>query len=355
MRFAEGEPMPGIIGVGSAYPKRVVTNAEVAAAIGRDPDGVARFASSIGVIERGWVDLGGEVATSDLAIEAVRNAITHAGISPDDLLTISVGTSSPDRISSPSAAVVQHALGIANNIRAYDTGNNACVGFVQALANSVIELTSRARKSGPHAVVGIEILTPILRTASPGIATMFGDGGGAVIVDNFIPPKGTPRELGGIGMAFGADGSHALDLYVPAGGSREFTTNETALANKHTLVMNGRVVLDHGIQRMAEMGLAALEDAGMDIADVDWFIPHQANIKIINGVIDSLVLDRNKVLINIDKRGNMSAGSIPSAISDGVESGRVKPYQFVLAMAFGEGFNFGAIGMPYAGPQRRIA
>ncbi|EKD85813.1 MAG: hypothetical protein ACD_37C00603G0009 [uncultured bacterium] len=349
MRFQEGEPRPGIIGAGSAYPRRVFSNADVANAINRSRDGVNRMAGRIGVKERHWVELGGEVATSDLAITAIQKALVSAGISANKLVLISVGTSSPDHIASPDAPVVQHALGIPTNVRALDLGNNACVGFLHAIGNSIIELTSRARKSGPHAIAGVEIMTPISRTAKPGIATMFGDGGGAVIVDNFTPPKDAPK---GIGMAFGADGSHALDLYIPAGGSRKPTTMETVRNNEHTIYMNGDIVRDNAILRMSEIALEAILDAGMTPDDVNWFLPHQANMEIVNGVIDTLNLDRRRVLVNIGRRGNMSAGSIPSVLADNVESGVIKPYDFVLAIAFGAGFNYGAVGMPYAGPQR---
>lgn len=342
--------MPGIIGAGSAYPSGVVSNADVASIIKRSPDGINRMAGRIGVEKRHWVELGGKVATSDLAITAVENALESAGIEARELVLISVATSSPDHIASPDGPMVQYALGLRNNMRAYDLGNNACVGFVHGLGNSVIELTSRARESGPHAVVGVEIMTPISRTAKPGIATMFGDGGGAVIVDNFIPPNDAPR---GIGMVFGSDGSHAQDLYIPAGGSRKPTSSETVENNEHTIYMNGDIVRDNAIVRMSEMALEAIMDAGMTTDEVDWFLPHQANMEIVNGVIDRLNLNRKKVLTNIGRRGNMSAGSIPSVLADNVESGVIKPYDFVLAIAFGAGFNFGAVGMPYAGPQRR--
>ncbi len=338
--------MPAITGVGEALPKRIVTNPEVAEIIGATPRAFDKVIGRVGVETRHWVTPG-ERTSSNFAAIAAMGAMNMAGILPEEVKSLMVGTSSPDHISVSAASEVQRQLGLRDDIRIYDIGGNACVGFLQALKTSFVDLSSELGEGGPQVVAGVEVLSRMVpNNALKGI---FGDGGGAVVTEMVTPDEGAPREMG---FAFGADGRFAQDLLIPAGGSKLFTTKETQEADQHYLHMNGAVIKDQAILRMAQMMRTALKESGLPIEEVEHFIPHQANMEIITGVADELNFPMDKVAVNTIKRsGNTSAGTIPIALNESVRSGAVRRNSIVAFATFGAGLEYGAgvvsmVGLP---------
>lgn len=336
--------MPAITGVGEALPKRVVTNPEVAEIIGATPRAFEKVIGRVGIETRHWV-APGERASSDLVAIAAMGAMNMAGILPKEIRSLMVGTSSPDHISVAAAAIVQEKLGLKDDVRIYDIGGNACVGFLQALKTSFTDLTSPLGDGGPQLVAGVEVLSRMVPNNT--LKGIFGDGGGAVVTEMVTPDEGAPREMG---FAFGADGRFAQDLLIPAGGSKLFTTQQTQEAGQHYLHMNGPVIKDQAIHRMAQMMRAALKESGLPIEDVAYFIPHQANMEIITGVAEELNFSMDKVAVATIKRtGNTSAGTIPIALNESVRGGRVNRNDIVAFAAFGAGLEYAAGIIPMVG------
>lgn len=343
MRFNEGQPIPAITGVGAGLPKRVVTNAEVAEMIGATPRAFEKVMSRVGVETRRWV-IPGEQSSSNLVTIAAMGAMNMAGILPEEVKTLVVGTSSSDHKSVSASSMVQKQLGLRDDIRIYDIGENACVGFLQALKTSFVDLTSPLGDGEPQVIAGVEVLTRMIpNNALKGI---FGDGGGAVVTELVPPDKSAPTQMG---FAFGADGRFTKDLLIPAGGSKMFTTKETEEAGLHYLHMNGPAIKDQAIIRMTQMVRASLLQAQMPIEEVAYFIPHQANMEIIEGVANELNFPMERVIVTIDHTGNTSAGSIPIALNESVRDGRVKRNDFVLFAAFGAGLEYAAAAIPMVG------
>lgn len=348
MRFAEGEQMPAITGVGEALPKRIVTNPEVAEIIGATPRAFEKVIGRVGVETRHWVTPG-ERTSSNFATIAAMGAMNMAGILPQEVRSLMVGTSSPDHISVSAASEVQRQLGLRDDVRIYDIGGNACVGFLQALKTSFADLTSPLGEGGPQVVAGVEVLSRMIPNNT--LKGIFGDGGGAVVTELVTPDEGAPRDMG---FAFGADGRFAQDLLIPAGGSKLFTTVETQKAGQHYLHMNGAVIKDQAIYRMAQMMRKSLKQSGLPIEEVAYFIPHQANMEIITGVADELNFPMDRVAIATIKRsGNTSAGTIPIALNESVRSGKIKRNDIVAFATFGAGLEYAAGIIPMVGLQKQ--
>ncbi len=344
MRFAEGAPIPAITGTGAGLPNRVVDNAEIALLLDRPPKVINKvIGETVGVKTRRWV-IPGEQASSNLASIAAMEAMDMAGIMPSNVKTLIVGTSSPDHISVAVAAMMQEQLGLRDNIRSYDVGGNACVGFIQSLKASFDNLTSPLGDEGPQVVAGVEVLSKMIpNDPTKGI---FGDGAGAVVTEMVIPDTGAPTNMG---FAFGADGKYSQDLLIPAGGSKYFTTEETERTGMHLLHMDGKIIFDQAVPRMAQMAREALRKSGMPIEEVAYFIPHQANLAIIRAVADELNFPMEKVIVTIDHTGNTSAGTIPIAMNESVRDGRIKRNDMVMFAAFGAGLEFAAGLIPMVG------
>ena len=315
---ASGLRRAGILGTGSFVPPRVVTNDELAAKMDTSDEWIA---SRTGIRARHLVAPG--VLTSDLAAEAARSALISAGLSPADLDLIIVASSTPDYPGSfPSTAtVVQTKLG-ARSAAAFDLGA-VCSGFAYALHVAAQMVMSGA--SNHVLVVGAETLSPILNWDDRSTSVLFGDGAGAVIIGEVSNDRGY---LSGI---LGADGAGGPLLCVPRTGD-----------HPGMITQNGKEVYKFAVTIMGEVALKAVAAAGLTPSDIDFLIPHQANIRIIDKAAERMGLPREKVIVNLDRYGNTSSASIPLALDEAVKSGRIQPGHLLVFVGFGAGLTWGA-------------
>ncbi len=307
----------GILGVGSCVPPRVVTNNDLAARIKTSDEWIA---SRTGIHARRFVDPG--TTTSDLAAAAAQDALVHAGLAASELDLIIVASSTPDYPGSfPSTAtVVQHKLG-ATRAAAFDLGA-VCSGFAYALHVAAQMVMSGANH---HVlVIGAETLSSVLNWEDRSTAVLFGDGAGAVVV-------GEVAEGGYLGGVLGADGSGGPLLCVPRSGDCP-----------GTIFQNGKEVYKFAVTIMGEIALQAVKAAGLSPFDIDFLIPHQANIRIIDKAAERMGLPKDKVIVNLDRYGNTSAASIPLALDEAVKSGRIQPGHLLVFVGFGAGLTWGA-------------
>jgi 3-oxoacyl-[acyl-carrier-protein] synthase III len=303
----------GIFGVGAAVPEHVVTNADLERRLDTSDEWIVR---RTGIRERRHLAPGETLA--DLAITACTQALEDAGRTAAEVDQIIVSTITPDRLTPGVAPYVAHAIG-AENAGAVDT-NAACAGFIYALDAAAAQIESgRARTV---LVVGAEALSRITDHEDRGTAILFGDGAGAVVV------AGGELELGCGGFVLGSDASQADMLY--------------AERVEPMLRMEGTEVYRHAIRRIVAATSAALERAGVTADDIDLFVAHQANVRIIQAVGAELGLPDEKVFVNIDRVANTSSASIPLALAQAEQEGRLKPGAIVAMAAFGAGFVWGS-------------
>ena len=316
-----------IIGTGSYLPPRRITNDELAAELA--PRGIETsnewIVERTGIHARHFADP--DVASSDLALEASRKAIEAAGITAQDLDLIIVATSTPDMVFPSTAAILQHKLGITNGCPVFDV-QAVCSGFVYALtvADALIK-TGTARRA---LVVGAEVFSRILDFNDRTTCVLFGDGAGAVVLE-------ASEEPGILATDLHADGSHVGILCVPgnvAGGQ---------ILGDPFVKMDGQAVFKLAVGVLDKAARATLDKAGLTEADIDWLIPHQANIRIMQSTARKLKLPMDKVVVTVDQHGNTSAASIPLALDAGVREGKVKRGQTVLLEGVGGGFTWGAV------------
>jgi 3-oxoacyl-[acyl-carrier-protein] synthase-3 len=323
-----GSHHAGILGVGSFAPPQVVTNEDLAARLDTSDEWIW---SRTGIRSRRIA--APDVATSDLALAAARAALTDAGLAPADLDLIIVATGTPDFPGSfPStAAIVQNALG-AKGAGAFDLGA-VCAGFSYALHVGAQMVRSGANER--VLVIGAETFSRLLNWEDRSTAVLFGDGAGAAVL-------GPVTEGGYLGGILGADGSGGPLLHVAAGGSRQPLTHDCLNSRANTVYQNGREVYKFAVRIMGEAAAQAVEAVGLKTSDVDLFIPHQANIRIIEKAAERMGLPMDKVFVNLDRYGNTSAASIPLALDEAVKSGRVHQGDLVVLVGFGAGLTWGA-------------
>lgn len=318
-----------IIGTGSYLPPKRVTNQDLAAQMAAN--GVETsdewIVSRSGISARHYAEP--DVQSSDLAVEASKRALDMAGLTPNDIDLIILASSTPDYFGGfPSTAcVVQRKLGITNDCAAFDV-QAVCSGFVYAasIADSFI-------KSGAHKnvlVIGAEVFSRILNFNDRGTCVLFGDGAGAVLLTASDAP-------GILASKLHADGRYADILCVPG------KVSGGALEGSAFLAMDGQAVFKLAVSVLEKVAQEALEIAGMAASQIDWMIPHQANIRIIQSTAKKLGLPMEKVIVTVDQHGNTSAASIPLALDVGVREGRVKPGQNVMMEGVGGGFTWGAL------------
>ncbi len=322
-----------IIGTGSYLPKRIMTNADWEKIVETSDEWIV---SRTGIKER-HVAAENE-ATSDMIVEAAKKAIEDAKIDKDDIDLIIVGTITPDNSYPSTANWVQKKLGI-KPIPSFDIGA-ACSGFLYGLtvANSMI-------KSGVAKTVlvaGAETMTKALNWKDRNTCVLFGDGAGVAIL------TATENKNEGILSTYwGADGNLGQLLMQPAGGSAMPASKETVEKSLHTVHMSGNEVFKHAVLRMQEAAMKSLELAGYSSEDVDLFIPHQANLRIINATIKRAKIPLEKTFINIENTANISAGTIPIALDQARKQSRIKEGDIVLLAAFGAGFTWGGITIKF--------
>ena len=320
-----------IIGIGHYVPDRVVTNHDLEKIMDTSDEWIV---TRTGIRERRYASP--DQANSDLSYEAARVALSRAGVQPQDLDIIIVATVTPDMSFPSTACLVQAKLGIRER-PCFDM-EAACPGFLYGLElmRGLLSLGDTYRTG---LLIGTEVLTRILDPLDRNTAVLFGDGSGAAVLVK------DDSEFGIISTYLGGDGELGNLLYLPAGGSRMPTSEETVRNRQHYIKMKGREVFRHAVQWMQQSALIVLEKAGMKPEDITWLVPHQANIRIIDSTRERLGLPPEKVYVNIDKYGNTSAASIPIALSEMHEKGLLKKGDIVLLVSFGAGFTWGAVLM----------
>jgi len=314
-----------VTGVGANLPAEVVTN-----------DDLAKFVdtSDAWIIERTGIRARhrapADQATSDLAAAAASEALDAAGRSAMDVDLIIVATTTPDLTFPATAAIVQRKIGAPVGI-AFDV-QAVCSGFVFAMAVADNFLVRGLSKCA--LVIGAETMTRLMDWSDRGTCVLFGDGAGAVVLE---PAKGegTTADRGILGFALRTDGAKQDLLYVDGGPSTTGTVGK--------LRMQGNQVFRHAVVNISEAVIAAAGQAGVAVADVDWFIPHQANQRILEGVARRLGIDEKRVISTVSAHANTSAASIPLALATGIADGRIKPGQMLLMEAMGGGLTWGAV------------
>ena len=313
-----------VLGCGSYLPQRVMTNAELAAKVDTTDEWIVQ---RTGIRER-HIAADGEF-TSHLGINAARAALEHAGIDAQSIDLIVLATSTPDNTFPATAVAIQNALGIHHGA-AFDL-QAVCSGFVFALATADNFLRLGAYKRA--LVIGAETFSRILDWNDRGTCVLFGDGAGAVILEAQEQP-GKSSDRGILTTHLRSDGRHKSKLYVDGGPSSTQTVGH--------LRMEGREVFKHAVGMITDVIVDALNATGLSAEDIDWFIPHQANKRIIDASAHKLHIAPQKVVLTVDRHGNTSAASIPLALCAAVGDGRVKKGDLLLLEAMGGGFTWGS-------------
>ncbi|MCS6831437.1 MAG: ketoacyl-ACP synthase III [bacterium] len=323
----------GIVGVGVGIPDKVLTNHDLERRIDTTDEWIV---TRTGIRERRIAPP--SVATSDLAAQAARHALQSAGKHAEEVDLIVVATATPDMPWPATACLVQAKIGAAR-AAAFDL-NAVCSGFVYALW-----IAAQAVETGAYRcvlVIGADILSRQVNWDDRATCVLFGDGAGAVVLTPVEEPYGV---LSGV---MGADGTGAPLLHVPAGGTREPLSPEAIARKRHTVHMRGREVFKFAVTIMGEVSVQALEKAGISPEQVNLFIPHQANIRIIQAAAERLNLPMERVFVNVDRYGNTSAASIPIAIYEAWAQGRLKKGDVAVVVGFGAGLTWGACVLRWA-------
>jgi 3-oxoacyl-[acyl-carrier-protein] synthase-3 len=318
-----------IAGLSTYVPPRLLTNADLEKLVDTTNEWILQ---RTGIRERHIVDPG--TATSDLAKEASLGAIAQAGLTPDDIGFIVVGTTTPDTLFPSTACLLQHKIG-ARHAWGFDLGA-ACSGFVYALTTGMQMVASGAHE---HAlVVGADVMSSIIDYQDRTTCVLFGDGAGAVVLS--AAQEGEPSI---IGYAHEIDGAGGPALCMPAGGSRLPASHETVEQRLHYVKQDGQSVFKFAVRKSEEICRRVLEQHGFEPSDIALFVSHQANRRIIQAAATRLGLPDEKVVINLERYGNTTAGTIPLALADAVADGRLKKGDLVLLASVGAGFTVGSM------------
>jgi 3-oxoacyl-[acyl-carrier-protein] synthase-3 len=314
-----------VLGCGSYLPARILSNDELARSVETTDDWIVQ---RTGIRER-HIAAPGEM-TSDLAIAAARAALAHAHVEANSIDLVVLATSTPDQTFPATAVTVQDALGITQGA-AFDL-QAVCSGFVYAL--SVVDSMLRCGSHKRALVIGAETFSRILDWNDRTTCVLFGDGAGAVVVEA-QKLNGALTDRGILATSLRSDGRYRDKLYVDGGPSSTGTVGH--------LRMDGPEVFRHAVTKISEVIDSTLAQAGYKASDIDWFVPHQANKRILDGAARKLGLDPDKIIVTVDKHANTSAASIPLALNQARADGRIKPGDLVLLEAMGGGFTWGAI------------
>jgi 3-oxoacyl-[acyl-carrier-protein] synthase III len=313
-----------VLGCGSYLPQQILTNAELAKRIDTSDEWIVQ---RTGIRQR-HIAAEGEF-TSHLAIHAARAALANADVDPQSIDLIVLATSTPDNTFPATAVAVQHGLGINHGV-AFDL-QAVCSGFIFAMATADNFLRSGSHKRA--LVIGAETFSRILDWNDRGTCVLFGDGAGAVVLEA-QEQGGKISDRGLLTTHLRSDGRHKSKLYVDGGPSSTQTVGH--------LRMEGREVFKHAVGMITDVIVDAFEATGLNADDINWFIPHQANKRIIDASAHKLHIAPQKVVLTVDRHGNTSAASIPLAIDVAVKDGRVKKGDLVLLEAMGGGFTWGS-------------
>ncbi len=322
----------GITGLGVHLPERVLTNQDLERMVETSDEWITE---RTGIKERRIV--APDEAASDIALPAARRALAQARVTPEELDGVVVGTTTPDMFFPTTATVVAERLG-AKQAAAHDL-LAACSGFVYGLAHAYGAVSSGL--SEKTLVVGAEALSKVVNWADRGTCILFGDGAGAAVVERV-------EEGGFLGFDLGADGSGGEDLFVAAGGSRAPASAETVAGDMHTIVMHGQEVFRFATRILVASARKLLEECGASVDDVDLYVPHQANKRIIDHAARILGLPREKVFVNIDRYGNTSSASIPLCLVEALDAGLIRNGTRVFMSGVGAGLTWGSAFMVWS-------
>jgi 3-oxoacyl-[acyl-carrier-protein] synthase-3 len=326
-----------ISALGTYVPPRLLTNADLEKLVDTNDEWIM---SRVGIRERHIVDKG--VATSDLAVEAAKKALAERGIAASDLDAIIVATVTPDMLFPATACLVQHKLG-AHKVWGFDL-TAGCSQFVYAL-----QVGAQFVQTGAHKkvmVIGADVMSSIIDYTDRATCVIFGDGAGAVIVE--ATDASDDDSIGLIDFLHEVDGAGGASLYMPGGGSLNPPSHETVDKKMHYVHQDGQAVFKYAVRKMAEVCDEILKRNGLAGSDIDLFIPHQANLRIINATADRVKLRPGTVVINIDRYGNTTGATIPLAMETARQEGKLKKGSLVLLAAVGAGFTTGATLLRWA-------
>ncbi len=323
-----------ITGVAGYVPPRVMSNAELEKLVDTND---AWIRERTGIRERHVVDKG--VATSDLATAAARKLLELKNLPADQIDLIVVASVTPDMMFPATACLVQHNLG-ATRAWGFDL-SAACSGFLYALTVGAQFVGAGTQKKA--LVIGSDVMSSILNYQDRTTCVLFGDGAGAVLLE----PAERDDE-GILDFVHDIDGSGGKFLYMPGGGSLHPSSHETVDNKMHYIHQEGAQVFKYAVRRMAELACEVLERNGFTSKDLALVVPHQANLRIIRAMQDRLGVDDSKIMINIEKYGNTTAGTIPLGLRDAVEQGRLKKGDLVMLVAVGAGYTSGAVLLRWA-------
>ena len=310
-------------------PPRLLTNADLEKMVDTTDEWILQ---RTGIRQRHIVDPG--VATSDLATEAAREAITRAGLTPDDIDVIVVGTVTPDMLFPSTACLVQHKIG-AGRAWGFDL-SAACSAFTYSLTVGTQLVASGGAKYA--LVIGADVMSSIIDYTDRATCVLFGDGAGAVVLG-----PSADENIGILDFDHMIDGSGGPALCMPAGGSRQPASHETVDARLHFVKQEGQQVFKFAVRNTGEICERLLRKHNLTGDDLDLFVSHQANRRIIMSAAEKIGMPEDKVIINIDKYGNTTAATIPLALNDAVESGRLKKGNLILLTSVGAGFTVGSV------------
>jgi 3-oxoacyl-[acyl-carrier-protein] synthase-3 len=324
--IARSNSMPvSITGLGTYAPERILSNDELAELVDTSDEWITE---RTGIKERRIA--APDEAMTDLALPAARQALERAGADPAEIDVIIVATVTPDMMFPTTSALLADMLG-ASDAAAYDL-LAGCTGFVYALAQAYGLITSGLSRKA--LVVGGDVLSKILDWSDRSTLVLFGDGAGAVVMERV--------DSGGFrGFELGADGGGGQHLWLPGSGSRRFEDPDGLVK------MNGREVFKFATRVMVTSAEALLDEVGVSVDEIDVYVPHQANVRIIDHAARKLGIDRERIVINVDKYGNTSSGSIPLALADAATDGRLEPGKLVLMTGMGAGLTWGSALMEW--------
>jgi 3-oxoacyl-[acyl-carrier-protein] synthase III len=322
---SNGRPI-SITGLGCYVPERVITNDDLSKMVDTSDEWILE---RTGIRERRVA--APEEALSDMCLPAAKDALEQAGVSAGDIDLVIVATVTPDMFFPSTGAIIADELG-AKEAAAYDL-SAGCTGFMYALAQAHGMIS--AGLSNRALVIGGDVLSKVVNWRDRATCVLFGDGAGAVVLE-------PTEDEGFFGFELGADGSGGVHLYMPAGGSRLPASAETVASDQHLVSMNGREVYKFATRVLVSSAEKLLEECDVSMDDVDVYVPHQANVRIIDHAAKKLGVSTERVVVNVDRYGNTSSGSIPLALADAAADGRLQEGKLVLMTGMGAGLTWGS-------------
>lgn len=323
----------GISGIGSYVPERIVTNHDLSKIVDTSNEWIVE---RTGINERRIAD--DNMATSDMATRAAINALEDANIKPEDIELIIVATVTADHAFPSTACIIQKNIG-AVKAAAFDI-NVGCSGFIYGL--SIGESFIKSGMYGKVLIIGAETLSRVVDWNDRNTCVLFGDGAGACVLEKCEENSGI------LSIELGSDGTNGSVLTQPAGGSRLPASIETVENRLHFIKMDGKEVFKFAVRVMERASMNALEKANIKLEDLDFLVPHQANMRIIDAAAKKLKLERDRICVNLNKYGNMSSASIPIALDEAVKNNKIKKGDNILLVAFGAGLTWASMTIKWS-------